>query len=526
MPGKVETVTAACLAKLEEIQFGGERLVPGKLGHIPIGPNGKPAKEAFGYFVEWSQYGRKFNVSQINAAQYSKVLFSFLRLMPDGSLKITDEWASLQASNGMSLSADGKANLFDYTQPEKDRGIMLALTYLKARHPHLKTAFSVGGWTLSGQFSSVMANPQTRAAFVKNALNFANQYGFDGIDIDWEYPVVGGNTDAAMAGVNYVEVNRGAANDVINFVQMLKELRDAVNAEPTVNTRTKTGKKEISTAVGLNPKTIDALDYSQFLSYIDTVNMMAYDFNGGWSSLASHNAPLYNNQGSSALAKGGDEQQPEFNDYDAVLNIVWNASGRKGMRKSAGMTQAQREAILTSPMAQQVLPKLILGVAYYGRSWSTSDAMPQTTTYAPWFKGGASTAGSFESGVWDTSDVLYARDNKPSLMTAKGRQVSSAVTSARFMGDAWDQFSCANLAWINVGGSTQLVSYNDEDSLQHMGRFVADMGMAGTMVWEMDGDTHSEGSYRLSRSVLYGLSKQASNIDGKALKPCVKGGRE
>lgn len=388
VPGKVETVTAACLAKLEEIQFGGERLVPGKLGHIPVGPNGKPAKEAFGYFVEWSQYGRKFNVSQINAAQYSKVLFSFLRLMPDGSLKITDEWASLQASNGMSLSADGKANLFDYTQPEKDRGIMLALTYLKARHPHLKTAFSVGGWTLSGQFSSVMANPQTRAAFVKNALNFANQYGFDGIDIDWEYPVVGGNTDAAMAGVNYVEVNRGAANDVINFVQMLKELRDAVNAEPTVNTRTKTGKKEISTAVGLNPKTIDALDYSQFLSYIDTVNMMAYDFNGGWSSLASHNAPLYNNQGSSALAKGGDEQQPEFNDYDAVLNIVWNASGRKGMRKSAGMTQAQREAILTSPMAQQVLPKLILGVAYYGRSWSTSDAMPQTTTYAPWFKGG------------------------------------------------------------------------------------------------------------------------------------------
>ena len=111
-------------------------------------------------------------------------------------------------------------------------------------------------------------------------------------------------------------------------------------------------------------------------------------------------------------------------------------------------------------------------------------------------------------------------------MTAKGRQVSSAVTSARFMGDAWDQFSCANLAWINVSGSTQLVSYNDEDSLQHMGRFVADMGMAGTMVWEMDGDTHSEGSYRLSRSVLYGLSKQASNIDGKALKPCVKGGRE
>jgi chitinase len=526
VPGKVETVTAACLAKLEEIQFGGEKLVPGKLGHIPLAANGKPAKEAYGYFVEWSQYGRKFNVSHINAAQYSKVLFSFLRLMPDGSLKITDEWATLQASNGMSASADGKANLFDYTQPEKDRGIMLALTYLKARHPHLKTSFSVGGWTLSGQFSSVMANPQTRAAFVRNVLNFANQYGFDGVDIDWEYPVVGGNTDAAMAGVNYVEVNRGSPSDAINFVLMLKELREAVNAEAMVNPRTKTGKKEISTAVGLNPKTIDALDFSQFIPFIDTVNLMSYDFNGGWSSVASHNAPLYNNQGSAAVAKGGDQLHSEFNNYDAVLNILWNASGRKGMRKSASVTQAQREAVLSSPVAQQVLPKLILGLAYYGRSWSTSEAMPQSTAYTPWFKGGAATGGSFENGVWDTADVIYVRDNKQGLMTARGRQVSAAVTSARFMGEAWDQFACANLAWINVGGSTQLVSYNDEDSLQHMARFVTDQGMAGTMVWEMDGDTHGEGSYRLSRAVMHGFAKQPNNIDGKPLKTCVKGGRE
>lgn len=73
---------------------------------------------------------------------------------------------------------------------------------------NLKVLLSVGGWTYSqagthsdrllvasaqadtifkGHFSFV-TSPSSRATFVSNAVNIMETYGFDGIDIDFEYP--------------------------------------------------------------------------------------------------------------------------------------------------------------------------------------------------------------------------------------------------------------------------------------------------------------------------------------------------
>jgi chitinase len=61
------------------------------------------------------------------------------------------------------------------------------LTPLNYRN--LKVSLSVGGWTYSqdGHFSFV-TDATKRATFVSSALQLIEDYGFDGLDLDFEYP--------------------------------------------------------------------------------------------------------------------------------------------------------------------------------------------------------------------------------------------------------------------------------------------------------------------------------------------------
>ena len=75
---------------------------------------------------------------------------------------------------------------------------------------NLKVLLSIGGWTYSqnGHFAFV-TDSSKRATFVSNAVQLVEDYGFDGIDLDFEYP----NSDALSSG----------------FASLLTELRTAFN---------------------------------------------------------------------------------------------------------------------------------------------------------------------------------------------------------------------------------------------------------------------------------------------------------
>lgn len=510
--GKVDSVGADCLALMERHQFGGP-LHNNAAGQIPL-LNGKPEFEAFGYLVEWGVYGRKFGVENVSAAQYSKLLFSFLRLKPDGTLMITDDWASMQKDDTgtlLGLPSDPFASTWD----NQDRGIMKRLVMLKARFPHLKTAFSIGGWTLSGQFSSVTADDTKRKKFIDSSIAFANKFGFDGIDIDWEYPVVGGNLDSAMPGVNYAEANPGKSTDAANYTKFLKELRAAINANGTASdrTRTKSGKIEISIAVGLGPKTIDAVNYVDFIDYVDTVNLMAYDFNGGWTSVISHNAPLYDNkglEGSKALSGGFD--QSEWNNHDAVLNILWNLKNQRGDQDNTRLgqgrfhkgdngttSQLNRETLLNDPSLTAYRKKLVLGIPFYGRIWSSSATLGAGNLTTAWFSGSSATMGSLENGVADTKDVIYARDNLLDNIKLNGRASNWPAVRINAADIHWDPIACASL----IKTSGHIVSFDDEDGIYHKAKYAKDKGLGGVMVWEVDGDTPDG---KLAKSFIAGMT--------------------
>lgn len=54
----------------------------------------------------------------------------------------------------------------------------------------IKVSLALGGWNDSAgdKYSKLVNDPVARAKFVTHAVEFIETYGFDGLDLDWEYP--------------------------------------------------------------------------------------------------------------------------------------------------------------------------------------------------------------------------------------------------------------------------------------------------------------------------------------------------
>ena len=94
-----------------------------------------------------------------------------------------------------------------------------SLADIRKKYPHLKTILSIGGWTYSINFSDTAADPNKLQRFVDSAYNLMTAYGFDGIDIDWEIPVEGGNNI------------KHRPEDKQNYTVLLQALRNKIGAD-------------------------------------------------------------------------------------------------------------------------------------------------------------------------------------------------------------------------------------------------------------------------------------------------------
>ena len=136
------------------------------------------------------------------------------------------------------------------------------LVSLKKQQPKLLVMLSIGGWG-SGRFSEMAASEENRRAFAADCRRVCNEFGLDGIDIDWEYPTQN------SAGIS------SSPQDTENFTLLMRDLRQAL------------GKKLWLTLASVG--SAQYIDFKSCVQYLDLVNVMAYDM----GSAPYHHAALY-----------------------------------------------------------------------------------------------------------------------------------------------------------------------------------------------------------------------------------------
>ncbi|XP_066146266.1 acidic mammalian chitinase-like [Euwallacea fornicatus] len=252
------------------------------------------------YHGTWSHYrsGKgKFSISDVPTRLCTHYIYAFVGLDSFTSQVTTlDKWLDF--------------NL----------GSLASAVNLKNQNPDLKILVAVGGWNEgSAKYSSMAADAQKRATFVASALKFVQVNGFDGLDLDWEYP---GRRDS-----------RNAA-DKDNFAALVKELHQAFNPRGLL----------LTAAVSATPSSVDiSYDVPAVSKYLDFINVMSYDFHGNWNSAAYHNAPLY-----STIKLAG----TIYADYSVNASIQgWLARGAPPSKLALGIPFYGRTMTLASSRA-------------------------------------------------------------------------------------------------------------------------------------------------------------------------------
>ncbi|WEK55483.1 MAG: glycosyl hydrolase family 18 protein [Candidatus Cohnella colombiensis] len=303
------------------------------------------------YFTAWSVYDRDFEPSDIDVSQITHINYAFADLCwrgyGTGATACQDVNIPLQKD----YVFDGELVIGDH---DVDIDNFAKLAERRDDNPNLKLMISVGGWSWSKNFSNLAATEETRRAFANSAVKFLRAYDLDGLDIDWEYPVAGGES-----------YNSHRPEDKQNFTSLMQTVREALDAAGSEDGRYYL----LSIASGQGDDFVVNADLAKSSQYLDYVSIMTYDYSGSWDVSAYHNAPLYYDKNSTS---------PSAARFHVNGGVTGHLNG--------GVPNY----------------KLVMGLPFYGKGWT---GCPPTGQYQLCEGGTVAEFGTWESRTFDFSDI-------------------------------------------------------------------------------------------------------------------------
>lgn len=219
------------------------------------------------YYANWDTYSG-YHISDIPANEVNVINYAFAIIDSDGKIALGEPSLDI-----------GQSSSDDSSDPNTIKGNFGQMIKLKKRYPNLKTIISVGGWRNSSQFSKVAATQTSRDTFADSVVQFIKKYDFDGVDIDWEYPLEGGSYPN----------DQHNPNDPQNYTLLLQTIREKLDAQGALD------HKHYYLTVDAAANTTYATKETNLAAmqkYVDWFNLMTYDIHGSWGSYTGQAAPL------------------------------------------------------------------------------------------------------------------------------------------------------------------------------------------------------------------------------------------
>lgn len=463
-------------------------------------------RRVIGYFTSWrdgSNGQPAYLASDIPWDKVTHINYAFAHIDDNNQVSVGQEYPGNSATD-MTWPGVAGAEM----DPEfAYNGHFNLLSKYKKQHPHVKTLISIGGWAETGGyfdangdrvdnggFYTMTTNPDGSVntaginAFSASAVNFIRTYGFDGVDIDYEYP-----TSMQMSGnpLDFAYADSMRGDLMQSYVVLMRTLREKLDIASEQD-----GQHYMLTiAAPSSGYLLRGMETFQVTQYLDYVNIMTYDLHGAWNQYVGHNAALFDTGEDAELAAANVYGTAQYGGL-GYLNTDWAYHYFRGSMPSG---------------------RINIGIPYYTRGWQAVEggtnglwgtaSLPSQDECPDGTGIGTSLCGYGAVGIdnlWhdlDQNEEELGAGSNP-MWHAKNLEngiVGSYLSSYGLdpngnpdhaLTGTYNRFydAGAEAAWLWNDDKDVFLSIEDEQSMAAKVQYVIDNEIGGVMFWELAGD--------------------------------------